>query len=137
MISKAQTSKNYTNPAEPVPDHSKIKEKIAKLVKRKLYKIGSNSDQLHYKTDFKIGDLSDILYNIASIMKVCIIAIDNADTGYNTQLLQFHINIQNALQHVLQLLPFEEVECLEGIIEAYDLPYDTAEKEDANNIGVL
>src|SRR5690606_9575129 len=130
--SKAQTAKNSTNSADSIPDHSKIKEKITKLVKHKLYKTKPNSDQLYYKTDFKVSGLSDILNDIASIMKVCIIAIDNADTGYDTQLLQFHINIQNALEHVLQLLPFEEVECLEEIIEAYDLLNDTPGKEKGN-----
>lgn len=87
VISKAQTTKS-TNSAGPIPNNSKIKEKIAELVKRKFYKTKSNSDQLFYKTNFMLSGLSDILYNIASFMKVCIIAIDNADTGYNTQLPQ-------------------------------------------------
>lgn len=81
MISKVQTAKS-TNSEKAIPDHSKIKEKITELVKRKLYKTKSNSKQLYYKTDFKVSGLSDILNDIASIMKVCIIAIDNADTGY-------------------------------------------------------
>ena len=122
MISKAQTAKNSTNSAEPIPSHSKIKEKIAELVKRKLYKTKPNSDQLYYKTKFEVCGLSDILYNIASIIKISIMALENADIGDATTTLQFHTTIQNSLDLVLQLLPFEEVDCLEEIIELYILP---------------
>lgn len=118
MISKVQTS-NSTN---SITDHSKIKEKITDLVKRKLYKPKPNSDQLYYKTKFEVCGLSDILYNIASIIKISIMALENADIGDATTTLQFHTTIQNSLDLVLQLLPFEEVDCLEEIIELYILP---------------
>jgi hypothetical protein len=64
---------------------------------------------------------------------MCIITLDSTDTGPNPNLPKF-INIQNSLELVLQLLPFEELECLEEIIGAYDLPYDTPEKEEGNGL---
>lgn len=127
MISKTQTSKS-TNSAEPKPEGTKIKERIMELVNRKLSKTKPNSEHLIYKTDFEISGLSDILYNIASILKICIMALENADSGYDTKVLQFHTTIQNSLDLVLQLLPFEEVDCLEEIIEVYILPNETKGK---------
>ncbi len=67
LISQAQTTKS-TNMENSVSKNFKIKKKIMELVKRKLYKPKLNSDQLYYKTDFKIVGLSDILNNIASII---------------------------------------------------------------------
>lgn len=124
MISQAKRSKS-TNSEKPIPEHSKIKEKITELAKRKLYKSKPNSDQLYYKTEFEVCGLSDILYNIASILKISIMALENSDTGNATSVLQFHTNIQNSLDLVLQLLPFEEVDCLEEIIELYILSNQT------------
>mgnify|MGYP001364195133 FL=1 len=67
-------------------------------------------------------------------MKVCIIALEYADSSYGRLIPEPHVNIQTALEHILQLLPFEEVECLEEIIEEYILPYENQEKETVKNI---
>lgn len=71
--------------------------------------------------------LSDILYDIAGIMKVCIIALEYADGRFNRLIPQPHVNIQTALEHILQLLPFEEMECLEEIIKEKGLHYEKEE----------
>lgn len=124
IISQAKRSKS-TNSEKPIPKHSKIKEKITELAKRKLYKSKLNSDQLYYKTDLEVCGLSDILYNIASIIRISIMALENSYSGDDTQVLQFHTTIRNSLDLVLQLLPFDEVDCLEEIIEVYILPNET------------
>src|SRR5690606_14230720 len=71
MIAKTQTS-NSTNSPEPKPEDTKIMEKIMELVNRKLSKAKPVSDHLIYKANFEVSGLSDILYNIASILKICI-----------------------------------------------------------------
>lgn len=114
---------------EPLTDYQEIRDKIQKLIKRKLYELKPGSKKLYYKANFRIGGPADILYDIAGIMKVCIIALESADSGYGRLIPQPHVNIQTALEHILQLLPFEEVECLEEIIEEYILPYENQEKE--------
>ncbi|MGS2740179.1 hypothetical protein [Sinomicrobium sp. M5D2P17] len=53
-------------------------------------------------------------------MKVCIIALEYADGKFSDLIPQSHINIQTALEHALQLLPFEEIECLEEHIRFPD-----------------
>ncbi|MFY0715229.1 HEPN domain-containing protein [Seonamhaeicola sp. NFXS20] len=101
-----------------------ILEKINELVDKKMYRLSPGSDKYYYKTDFMVIGLSDILYDIAGIMKVCIIALEYADTRFGRLIPQPHVNIQTALEHILQLIPFEEMECLEEIIKENGLPYE-------------
>lgn len=62
-------------------------------------------------------------------------ALENADPGNTTEVLKFHTTIQNSLDLVMQLLPFEEIECLEEIIELYILPNETLGKEEVKKHG--
>lgn len=101
-----------------------ILEKINELVDRKMYRLSPSSDKYYYKTEFMVTGLADVLYDIAGIMKVCIIALEHADTGFSRLIPQPHVNIQTALEHILQLIPFEEMECLEEIIKENGLPYE-------------
>ena len=119
---------------EPLTDYQEIRDKIQKLIKRKLYELKPGSKKFYYKANFRIGGPADILYDIAGIKKVCIIALEYADSSYGRLIPEPHVNIQTALEHILQLLPFEEVECLEEIIEEYILPYENQEKETVKNI---
>lgn len=110
-------------PKEP-KDDDLIKAKINELINIKLCRLSPDSDKYYYKTNFIVHELSDILYDIAGIMKVCIIALEHADSRFNRLIPQPHVNIQTALEHILQLLPFEEMECLEEIIKDNGLPYE-------------
>ena len=110
-------------PKEP-KDDDLIKAKINELVNIKLCRLSPDSDKYYYKTNFMVHELSDILYDIAGIMKVCIIALEHADSRFNRLIPQPHVNIQTALEHILQLLPFEEMECLEEIIKENGLTYE-------------
>lgn len=104
-----------------------ILEKINELVDRKMDRLSPDSDKYYYKTEFMVTGLADTLYDIARIMKVCIIALEYADTRFGRLIPQPHVNIHTAMEHILQLLPFEEIECLEDIIKENGLPY-TKEK---------
>lgn len=101
-----------------------VLEKINELVDKKMYRLSPGSDKYYYKTEIMVTGLADVLYDIAGIMKVCIIALEYADTGFNRLIPQPHVNIQTALEHILQLIPFEEMECLEDIIKENGLPYE-------------
>lgn len=107
------------NPTTPLQDNNEIRKKIQRLAGMKLKKLSPNSDKLYYKTDFLVNGPADVLYDVAGIMKVCIIALEYADGKFSDLIPQPHINIQKALEHALQLLPFEEIECLEEILEEH------------------
>lgn len=42
-------------------------------------------------------------------------ALENSNTGNDTKVIQFDTTIQNSLDLVLLLLPFEEVDCWKEI----------------------
>lgn len=110
----------------------KNSDKLQGLVHKKLYGLGPGSHKQYYKADFRVKGIADILYDIAGIMKVCIIALEHAEGAYGRLIPQPHINIQTALEHVLQLLPFEEMECLEELITTYNIDCEGKEKETIN-----
>ncbi|MGS2739976.1 HEPN domain-containing protein [Sinomicrobium sp. M5D2P17] len=116
---KKEMEKKEENPATPLKGNNEIRKKIQRLAEMKLEKLSPNSDKLYYKTDFLVNGPADVLYDVAGIMKVCIIALEYADGKFSDLIPQPHINIQTALEHALQLLPFEEIECLEEILEEH------------------
>lgn len=116
---KKEMEKKKENPATPLKDNNEIRKKIQRLAGMKLKKLSPNSNKLYYKTDFLVNGPADVLYDVAGIMKVCIIALEYADGKFSDLIPQPHINIQTALKHALQLLPFEEIECLEEILEEH------------------
>jgi len=108
-------------PAESVSEDL-IKAKINELIHKKQYKIRPEATESFYKTEFMITGIADVLYDIASIMKVCIISLDYTNSYFNKLIPQPNMNVKTALEHILQMLPFEEMECLEEIIKEYGLP---------------
>lgn len=113
-------------PTEPLKDDL-IKAKINQLIHKKQYKLKPDAVESFYKTEFMITGLTDVLYDIASIMKVCIITLEYSDGYFNKLIPEPNINVRTALEHILQLLPFEEMECLEEIIKENGLPYEKEE----------
>lgn len=101
-----------------------IKAKINELIHKKQYKIRPEATESFYKTEFMITGIADVLYDIASIMKVCIISLDYTNSYFNKLIPQPNMNVKTALEHILQMLPFEEMECLEEIIKENGLPYE-------------
>ena len=114
----------YTEATSETKQDDLIKAKINELIHKKQYKISPNAAESFYKTEFMITGLTDVLYDIADIMKVCIIALGYADSYFNKLIPQPNINVRTALEHILQLLPFDEMECLEEIIKENGLPYE-------------
>lgn len=127
---KIEACKNIMDiPKKAMTNRHKTSDKLQELARKKLYALSPGSDKQYYKADFRVNGIADILYNIAGIMKVCIIAMEYADTSHGRLIPQPHINIQTALEHVLQLLPFEEMECLEELITTNNIEYENKEKE--------
>ena len=58
------------------------------------------------------------MYHIAAMLKVCILALGNDHTD---RFPEPKLNIQTTLEHILDLLPFEEMECLERIIHELEI----------------
>ena len=108
----------YKGAAETAPDEKiNLHRKLQQLIDLKLKGTPFNSNQLAYKAEFRIDGIADIMYNIMGNLKVCIVALDHADAPYHRLIPQPHLNVQTALEHILQLLPIDEMETLEDLIK--------------------
>lgn len=96
----------------------KIREDLQKLVDRKILELRPGHEKIYYKAHLKIDGTADIMYHIAAMLKVCILALGNDHTD---RFPEPKLNIQTTLEHILDLLPFEEMECLERIIHELEI----------------
>lgn len=110
-LSQPKTSKEY----------QKIREDVQALVNRKILELRPGHNKTYYKANMKIDGPADILYHISGMLKVSIMALGNENSNLFPNP---NLNIQTTLEHVLQLLPFEEVECLERIIKELKITTD-------------
>ncbi|MFI2743637.1 HEPN domain-containing protein [Zhouia sp. PK063] len=91
-------------------------KKIKNVIAEKHYHIQERTGRLYYQTDIFVHSPTDIFYLISSILKICTIAMENADSSYSPVIPQPHVNIQVILDFVIQILPYDEMECFEEII---------------------
>ncbi|MEC7782656.1 MAG: HEPN domain-containing protein [Bacteroidota bacterium] len=93
-------------------------EKLMKLIEEKIIK-RKEATQTGYRLNIEVQGITDVLFTISGILKVCILACNYAEGRYSRIIPQPNINIQTALEHIYELLPFEEMECLEEIVKKY------------------
>lgn len=96
-----------------------VRDKIARIVDRKLRPLGTHPEKWYYQAEFRVNGLADILYDIEGMLKVCIAALEYGDSMMHKLIPQPQVNVQTTLEHILQLLPLEEIEMLEEIINRY------------------
>lgn len=113
-----ESSKNDST--TPLVKQDQIKMRINKLIHKKLDKLKPETTERFYNTDSLGAALTDVLSDIDSIMKVCITTLEYNDSSFNQLIDQPNTNVRTVLEHVLQLLPFEELECLIEIIKEYE-----------------
>lgn len=97
-----------------------IRDKIEQIMNRKLRPLGTHPQKWYYKAEFRVNGVADILYDVAGMLKVCIAALDYGDSMEHKLIPQPQVNVQTTLEHILQLLPLEEIEMLEEIINSYN-----------------
>lgn len=101
-------------------EEQEIKGKIKKLVADKFYKYRPDSEKIFYKTNFMLDSPLDVLFGVSSLIKVCVMALKHSHDGYSPIVPEPYVNIRMALEFALQLLPYDEIECLEEIMRAYE-----------------
>lgn len=93
-------------------------EKLKNLIQEKIV-IRNDGKQTGYLLNLEVRGITDVLFTISGILKVCILACNYAEGRYSRNIPQPNINIQTALEHIFELLPFEEMECLDEILKNY------------------
>ncbi|MGS2762411.1 HEPN domain-containing protein [Sinomicrobium sp. M5D2P9] len=105
-------------PGKETGGNTGITDRLKRLAKRNYQKIGKNPGRLWYKADIFIYGPADILYTVSSMLKVCVIASAYADGSFSPQIPQPNVNIQQTLELAIQLLPHDEMELFENLVEA-------------------
>ncbi|RNL83265.1 HEPN domain-containing protein [Sinomicrobium pectinilyticum] len=95
-----------------------VVQQIERLISGKYRMPFPKSNKVYYQEEFHISSPSDMLHTASSMLKVCIMAAEYAESNFSPVVPQPHYNIQRTLEIAVQLLPYDEMECLEEIIEA-------------------
>ncbi|MGW9687129.1 hypothetical protein [Flagellimonas sp. 2504JD1-5] len=68
-------------------------------------------------THLKFKDYNDLLFKLESLLNVCILALDNENSGNHRDIVEPDVNILSVLEMAAQLIPHEEAEFLDGVWE--------------------
>ncbi|MDR6302191.1 hypothetical protein [Mesonia maritima] len=72
----------------------------------------------HHKA-IPVEDPLESFQSVTHLLKVCLLALEHTGTSFSKTIPQPYVNIQQTLEFTLQLLPYEEMEFLEQLIETY------------------
>ncbi|WP_431122945.1 hypothetical protein [Flagellimonas flava] len=72
------------------------------------------------KRGFSIPNLQvrsyiELLFKLESLLNVCILALDNANSGHHEHILEPDTHIKSVLELAAQMIPFEEAEFLDVV----------------------
>lgn len=125
-ITEDEFTKRYTyckkllasTPKEKRLSVEEITTSLKELLNRKYHKMGNNTKTPYYRTDIVVEDPLEVFYTVTNLLKVCVLAAEGTD-GYSSKVIsQPYVNIRNVLEFAIQLLPYEEMECLEQLIKS-------------------
>ncbi len=68
-------------------------------------------------THLKFKNYRDLLFKLESLLHVCILALDNENSGNHKDIVEPDVNVLTVLEMAAQLIPHEEAEFLDGVKE--------------------
>ncbi|WP_136464965.1 hypothetical protein [Flagellimonas onchidii] len=68
-------------------------------------------------THLKFKGYRDLLFKLESLLHVCILALDNENSGNHKDIVEPDVNVLTVLEMAVQLIPHEEAEFLDGVWE--------------------
>ncbi|SFW47718.1 hypothetical protein SAMN02927921_01826 [Sinomicrobium oceani] len=99
-------------------EKDRMKEKIETLIRKKFYKY-KYRPEIYYHKGLRMSCPSEVLFSVASIIKVCVMALDYPENDASGFVAQPCLDIKVALEFAVQLLPYDEMECFNDIVEKY------------------
>ena len=66
-------------------------------------------------THLRVKGYCDPLFKVESLLNVCILALDNPNSGNHTAIVEPDVYILSVLEMAAQLIPFEEAEFLDEV----------------------
>ncbi|RDY60792.1 hypothetical protein [Flagellimonas nanhaiensis] len=68
-------------------------------------------------THLRFKGYRDLLFKLESLLNVCILALDNPNSGNHEAIVEPDVSILSVLEMAAQLIPHEEAEFLDGVRE--------------------
>nr|WP_299486265.1 hypothetical protein [uncultured Allomuricauda sp.] len=68
-------------------------------------------------TNLRFKGYRDLLFKLESLLNVCILALDNENSGNHEAIVEPGVSILSVLEMAVQLIPHEEAEFLDGVRE--------------------
>jgi len=68
-------------------------------------------------THLKFKNYRDLLFKLESLLNVCILALDNENSGNHSGIVEPDMNILSVLELAAQMIPFQEGEFLDMVKE--------------------
>lgn len=72
-------------------------------------------ESLNYIISLEVSDYKDLLFTLADVIKVAIVALDSEENS-SKFIIDSRSNIKSLLEIAVQLIPFQEAEILDEII---------------------
>lgn len=72
-------------------------------------------ESLNYIISLEVSDYKDLLFTLADVIKVAIVALDSEENS-SKFIIDSRSNIKSLLEIALQLIPFQEAEILDEIL---------------------
>ncbi|MFT3794663.1 hypothetical protein [Flavobacterium sp.] len=67
----------------------------------------------HFKCELWLGGYQEMMHTVADLVKVCMLALETADSGNFKEIKDPNTNIAGVLSLVLNMIPYEEAELLD------------------------
>lgn len=99
-----------------------ILKKLNKIKKENLYHLTpqKNKKGKYYTGTFQVQSHLELMCLITNLLKVCILALEENECVDNEQILQPNYNVNEVLRHILQLIPFQEQEFIDQVVDLLD-----------------
>lgn len=107
--------KTKTTPP-PSPKH---KQELQALLQRHYEVLNRHTGTFYQRLAIPITEPFEHFLTLSHLIKVCILALEHPSDGFSKGIPQPYVNIQATLEFALQLLPYEEMEFLQELVETH------------------
>ncbi len=107
------------------------------MIRRQYAPLNKHTRRFYENKVIPVEDPLESFISVPHLLKVCVLVLEHPGTSFSNTIPQPYVNIQQTLEFTLQLLPYEEIEFLEQLIEDYGgLAGLITEQKKANDLEV-
>lgn len=95
-----------------------IEKSLRELIYKKYEQLNPHLGTFYLRQAILVEGPMENFHNLTHLLKVCVLALKDTGDYFSKTIPQPDVNIQQTLEFVIELLPYEEMEFLEQLIEA-------------------